>query len=180
MNLEQLRKRLSTVSVNTVDLTPSYIDRSRTEKHLKELARRNEVKRKAHKYNYKDISKDIERRMPERKFTNPEALAVKLDGNSNPENQKMELIRMAKITALHNKDKTTNQPLASYDDARQNFTNQYSKKIIELRLMPVIEGIFDQFKDPSYKKKVMIMITWDKVHLNNIYHPYNQNVKRKP
>ena len=59
---------------------------------------------------------------------------------------------MAKITATRARQ-IKPFVISEYEKAKDNFMDAYSKKIIEFRMMPTIQNIFEQFKDPNYNEK---------------------------
>ena len=150
--MKNILARYDTASRNLSNLTPSFVNRDANQKLLNKLEERNREKLNKNPYNYKSIAEGMKSRTISNILANPEAYAVKLDGNSNPENQKMELIRMAKITATRARQM---KPfvITEYEKAKNNFMDSYSKKIIEFRMMPTIQNIFEQFKDPNYNEK---------------------------
>ena len=150
--MKNILARYDTASRNLSDLTPSFVNRDANQKLLNKLEERNREKLNKNPYNYKSIAEGMKSRTISNILANPEAYAVKLDGNSNPENQKMELIRMAKITATRARQM---KPfvITEYERAKNNFMDSYSRKIIEFRMMPTIQNIFEQFKDPNYNEK---------------------------
>ena len=150
--MKNILARYDTPSRNLSDLTPSYINRDANVKLLKKLEERNIEKLSKNQYNFKSIVEGMKSRNISNMLANPEAYAVKVDGNSNPENQKIELIRMAKITAARARQ-VSPFVITEYEKAKDRFVDAYSKKIIEFRMMPTIQNIFEQFKDPNYSEK---------------------------
>ena len=146
--MDKLLKQFETKSVNLSDLTPRHVNRDANIKLLKKLDERNKARQQRLPYKYNDVLAHLKVRTT-RQLDNPKAYAV--DGNSNPENQKMELIRMAKITAK--KAMEGGSTMSEYLDKKEKFMTTYSKKINEFRMIPTIEGIYEQFKDGSYKEK---------------------------
>ena len=150
--MKSILNQYDTKSVNTSDLTPHAVNRDKNIKLLKELDARNKSRISKQKYNFKDMLSQLKSRPTVQSLVNPAAYAVKLDGNSNPENQKMELIRMAKATFAMARRKNP-FIISDYDDVKNKFMSDYSKKIHQFRMIPTIEGIYEQFKDGSYKEK---------------------------
>jgi hypothetical protein len=150
--MKNIIAQFDTASRNLSDLTPSFVNRDANVKLLNKLEERNREKLNKNPYNYKSIVDGLKSRNISNILTNPEAYAVKSDGNSNPENQKIELIRMAKITATRARQ-INPFVITDYEKAKERFINAYSKKIIEFRMMPNIQNIFEQFKDPNYSEK---------------------------
>ena len=99
--MDKLLKQFETKSVNLTDLTPHYVSRDANIKLLKKLEARNEARKQKNPYKFHDVLAHLKGRTI-RQLENPKAHAV--DGNSNPENQKLELLRMAKITAKHSRE----------------------------------------------------------------------------
>ena len=150
--MKNILARYDTASRNLSDLTPSFVNRDANVKLLNKLEERNREKLTKNPYNFKSIVEGMKSRNISNMLANPEAYAVKADGNSNPENQKIELIRMAKITATRARQ-IKPFVVSEYERAKDNFIDAYSKKIIEFRMMPTIQNIFEQFKDPTYNEK---------------------------
>ena len=150
--MKNILTRYDTASRNLSDLTPSFVNRDANIKLLNKLEERNRQKLSKNPYNYKSIVDGMKSRNISNILANPEAYAVKSDGNSNPENQKIELIRMAKITAARARQ-VNPFVISEYEKAKDRFVDAYSKKIIEFRMMPTIQNIFEQFKDPNYTEK---------------------------
>lgn len=146
--MDKLLKQLDTKSVNLSDLTPHYVNRDANIKLLKKLDERNKARQQRTSYKYNDVLAHLKARTT-RQLDNPKAYAV--DGNSNPENQKMELIRMAKITAK--KAMEGGSTMSEYLGKKEKFMTTYSKKINEFRMIPMIDDIFEKFKDINYKEK---------------------------
>jgi len=150
--MKNILARYDTASRNLSNLTPSFVNRDASVKLLNKLEERNREKLSKNPYNYKSIAQGLKSRNISNILANPEPYAVKLDGNSNPENQKIELIRMAKITATRARQ-VKPFVITEYERAKNNFMDAYSRKIIEFRMMPTIQNIFEQFKDPNYNEK---------------------------
>jgi hypothetical protein len=146
--MDKLLKQFETKSVNLSDLTPRHVNRDANIKLLKKLDERNKARQQRLPYKYNDVLAHLKVRTT-RQLDNPKAYAV--DGNSNPENQKMELIRMAKITAK--KAMEGGSTMSEYLDKKEKFMTTYSKKINEFRMIPMIDDIFEKFKDINYKEK---------------------------
>ena len=150
--MKKILEQYSSASKNVADLTPNYVNRNANIKLLNKLEEINRGKLAKNQYNFKSMVDGLKSRQTENILQNPNAYAVKSDGNSNPENQKMELMRMAKITAAR-AQQTKPFIVSEYEKAKNNFIDVYSKKIIEFRMMSNIDGIFEQFKDPNYHEK---------------------------
>jgi hypothetical protein len=148
--MKSILNQFDTKSVNTSDLTPHAVNRDKNIKLLKELDARNNARIASHKYKFTDMVSQLKSRPVIEGLNNPAAYAT--DGNSNPNNQRMELTRMAKITASMARDK---KPfiINDYENTKHKFISDYSKKINEFRMAPTIYDIFEQFKNPSYHEK---------------------------
>jgi hypothetical protein len=146
MDLKSVLKRYDTKSKNTSDLTPHYVNREANLKVLAKLEARNNERKAKSKYHYTSMLDQLKTRSTSAMLENPKPYAQQLDQSSA--NQKMELIRMAKITANE-----ARSDMALYDQTREEFITNYSPKINEFRMLPQIQGIFQQFSDPNYSEK---------------------------
>jgi hypothetical protein len=146
MDLKSVLKRYDTKSKNTSDLTPHYVNREANLKVLAKLEARNNERKAKSKYHYTSMLDQLKTRSTSAMLENPKPYAQQLDQSSA--NQKMELIRMAKITANE-----ARSDMATYDQTREQFITNYSPKINEFRMLPQIQGIFQQFSDPNYSEK---------------------------
>ena len=146
MDLKSVLKRYDTKSKNTSDLTPHYVSREANLKVLAKLEARNNERKAKSKYHYTSMLDQLKTRSTSAMLENPKPYAQQLDQSSA--NQKMELIRMAKITANE-----ARSDMATYDQTREQFITNYSPKINEFRMLPQIQGIFQQFSDPNYSEK---------------------------
>ena len=87
--MKNILARYDTASRNLSDLTPSFVNRDANVKLLNKLEERNREKLNKNPYNFKSIVQGMKSRNISNMLANPEAYAVKADGNSNPENQKI-------------------------------------------------------------------------------------------
>ena len=146
MDLKSVLSRYDTKSKNTSDLTPHYVSREANKKLIEKLEARNKEHIKKNQYHYKSMLDQLKGNKTASMLDNPKAHAQNQDQSLS--NQKMELIRMAKITANE-----ARANMGTYEQTREQFITNYSPKINEFRMLPQIQGIFQQFSDPSYSEK---------------------------
>ena len=149
--MQSILEKLTTVSKNTVDLTPHSIDRSRNVKLLEALEARNRVRVSKNTYKFTNILDKLKKRDIIQQLENPKAYSSNAPERETAE--RAELLRMAKITASESRDPVTNVPTAEYVKNKENFETTYMSKIARFGLLPDIEAIFEMFKDPNYKEK---------------------------
>ena len=149
--MNKLLESLTTVSKNSVDLTPHSIDRSRNIKLLEALEARNRVRVSKNTYKFTNMLDKLKKRDIIQQLENPKAYATNAPERETAE--RAELLRMAKITASESRDPVTNVPTAEYVKNKENFETTYMSKIARFGLLPDIEAIFEMFKDPNYKEK---------------------------
>ena len=146
MDIKSVLKRYDTKSTNTSNLMPSHVNRDANIKLLAKLEARNRANKANHQYHFKSMLDQLKGRSTMAMLDNPRAYAQVQDPNLT--NQKAELVRMAKITANE-----ARKNMGTYDEAREQFITNYSPKINQFRMLPEIQGIFQQFSDPSYSEK---------------------------
>ena len=149
--MQSILEKLTTVSKNTVDLTPHSIDRSRNVKLLEALEARNRVRVSKNTYKFTNILDKLKKRDIIQQLENPKAYSSNAPERETAE--RAELLRMAKITASESRDPVTNVPNADYVNNKEHFETTYMSKIARFGLLPDIEAIFEMFKDPNYKEK---------------------------
>ena len=146
MDIKSVLKRYDTKSTNTSNLMPSYVNRDANVKLLAKLEARNRANKTNHQYHYKSMLDQLKGRSTIAMLENPRAYAQTQD--QSVANQRAELVRMAKITANE-----ARLSMATYDQTREQFITNYSPKINQFRMLPEIQGIFQQFSDPNYSEK---------------------------
>jgi hypothetical protein len=146
MDIKSILKRYDTKSTNTSNLMPSHVNRDANIKLLAKLEARNQANKANHQYHFKSMLDQLKGRSTMAMLDNPKAYAQVHDPNLT--NQKAELVRMAKITANE-----ARKNMGRYDEAREEFITNYSPKINQFRMLPEIQGIFQQFSDPNYSEK---------------------------
>ena len=146
MDIKSVLKRYDTKSTNTSNLMPSYVNRDANVKLLAKLEARNRANKTNHQYHYKSMLDQLKGRSTIAMLENPRAYAQTQD--QSLANQRAELVRMAKITANE-----ARLSMATYDQTREQFITNYSPKINQFRMLPEIQGIFQQFSDPNYSEK---------------------------
>lgn len=138
-----------TKTKNLSDLTPHFKSREANLKLLKKLEERNLKKQTINKaYRFDKRIDKLKGRVVDAVLNNPQVYAV--NQPLNIQSQKDELIRMAKILASNAREKL---PESQYNQAKDKFITQYSKKIHEFQLVPQIESIFENFKNQDYNAK---------------------------
>ena len=117
--MNKLLESLTTVSKNSVDLTPHSIDRSRNIKLLEALEARNKVRVSKNTYKFTNMLDKLKKRDIIQQLENPKAYATNAPERETAE--RAELLRMAKITASESRDPVTNVPTAEYVKNKENF-----------------------------------------------------------
>jgi hypothetical protein len=146
MDIKSVLQRYDTKSTNTSNLMPSHVNRDANIKLLAKLEARNRANKANHQYHFKSMLDQLKGRSTMAMLDNPQAYAQVQDPTLT--NQKAELVRMAKITANE-----ARRNMGTYDEAREQFITNYSPKINQFRMLPEIQGIFQQFSDPNYSEK---------------------------
>ena len=147
MDLKSVLKRYDTKSKNTSDLTPHYVSREANKKLIEKLEARNRANVSKGNYHFVNMLDKLKGRPSiSSMLDNPKAHAQNQDISTT--NQKAELVRMAKITANEARGN-----MGTYEQTREQFITNYSPKINEFRMLPEIQGIFQQFSDPNYSEK---------------------------
>ena len=139
MDLKNILNRYDTKSKNTSDVIPHFVSREANKKLIEKLEARNKVNISKGNYHFVNMLDKLKGRPSiSSMLDNPRAHAQSQDMSTT--NQKAELIRMAKITAIE-----ARANMGTYEQTREQFITNYSPKINEYRMLPEIQGIFQQF-----------------------------------